>query len=355
MPYDLSTTSAADVSNGAAVVRAAGGLDTNTKFVDREMVENALEIIEKQHEKKAKPRRRLWAEQGAAAFLLKGKKQGRVSKCLKSIAYGKDGVNVEIYDERARFGNLMTCGNVWTCPVCSRNISRIRAREANAALAWARQEDEDGIRATPMMMTLTARHGRRDDLATLVRGQLDAKKMMFQSKRWRRIKPRLAGFIIAFEITWGKNGWHPHFHIICLVKTSSEKEALKILAMKSVWLHCLRSNGLSGSGHGFDLAGAAKAGSYIAKFGAADGIKTSDLVKRISDAKKSQDWTLADELTAQHCKKATRKPGAGRNPWELLEDYTHEDDKQAGALFIKFAEVFHGRQQLQWSRGLFAL
>ncbi|WP_170333184.1 protein rep [Ruegeria arenilitoris] len=341
------------VSDGGAGARAVGGLDSNTSFVDQKLVDEAYESLEKQHELRSEPRRRLWAEQRSAAYLLKGKKQGRVSKCLKSLAYGKDGVNVEIYDERARFGNLMTCGNVWTCPICSRNISRIRAREANKALAWARAKDSEGfINATPMMMTLTARHGRKDDLAVLVNGLLEAKRMMFQSKKWRKIKPRIAGFLIAFEITHGKNGWHPHFHIIFFVKTSSSKEAAKLLSMKALWLRCLRSQGLSGNGHGFDLAEGDKVGNYISKFGAADGFRTSDAVKRISDAKRAGNWDLASEITAQHRKKSTRKLGSGRNPWELLEDYTHEGDNQAGALFIEFAEVFHGKQQLQWSRGL---
>lgn len=182
----------------------------------------------------------------------------------------------------------------------------------------------------------------------------EKKKVMVQARRCVGFSGGpILGMLIAFEITHGKgNGWHPHFHIIFFVRTSSEKEARKALAMKSLWLRCLKANGLSGSGHGFKLSSAKEAGNYISKFGAADGIKTSDLVKRISEAKKSRDWTLASELTAQHRKKSTRKAGAGRNPWEFLEDYTHEDDKQAGALFIEFAEVFHGKQQLQWSQGL---
>ena len=61
-------------------------------------------------------------------------------------------------------------------------------------------------------------------------------------------------------------------------------------------------------------------------------------------------WGLAEELTKGQAKDGRK----GRSPRQLLEDYQN-GDKQAGALFARYVEAFHGRRQLYWSNGLRAL
>ena len=45
---------------------------------------------------------------------------------------------------------------------------------------------------------------------------------MSQDQHFRRIKKRLGieieGFIRAQEVTYGDNGWHPHFHMIVFTR-----------------------------------------------------------------------------------------------------------------------------------------
>jgi hypothetical protein len=451
----------------APQAREDGGeapLGRNTKFVGNDDYLQAMHALEKQEEKAFDSRRRNWVKHDAAARLLQGTKQDRVCTCSKSIAYGQHGVTCTVYDDKqAKWGGLVLCGNVWTCPFCSSIISNERGQEANKALEWSRRsvltlEDrtiiKERVMATPMMMTLTARHGRNDNLEELNAALLGAKKMMFQSEAWRALRVQLTrkpvylkeigtnafgqpiynettektempclvertrktrlesvldsitgrnvlkpdgspkmrkisvpaykvkvqkervtgwvrgsgkviGMIIAFEITHTANGgWHPHFHIVCFLDTATEKQGRKILTpLRKTWLRCLQAHGLHAKGEvGFSIDGAARVGSYVTKFGAATGIELSDQRKCLAEAKSREDWGLVQELTATHSKKS-KKPGAGVTPWELLEQYAFEDEevienrndltaKRCGALFVEFAQAFHGKQQLQWSPGL---
>ena len=84
---------------------------------------------------------------------------------------------------------------------------------------------------------------------------------------------------------------------------------------------------MSGTGAAFDVRGAADAGNYVAK------------------------WGAAEELALGERKKGR----LGRTPFQLLQDYAEGGDANAGALFTEFAKVFKGRRQLVWSRGLKAL
>ena len=59
-------------------------------------------------------------------------------------------------------------------------------------------------------------------------------------------------------------------------------------------------------------------------------------------------WSTLNELTGTQSKEGRRM---GRNPWQLLEA-AEAGDEQAGKLWLEFADAFHGRTQLRWSKGL---
>ena len=81
---------------------------------------------------------------------------------------------------------LQTCGSVWACPCCGARISETRRDEMNELLSWARAY---GYKV--MMLTLTARHGRDDDLSDLLDRMKDAKKRWARHRSYRRIKIRM--------------------------------------------------------------------------------------------------------------------------------------------------------------------
>lgn len=239
-------------------------------------------------------------------------------------------------DGRAFFNGLQTCGSVWVCPVCSAKISEVRRSELNAALAWAREAGH-----IPLMLTLTHRHGAGDDLSGQVKALKKAKQRLRQRKEWRFLRQHIVGTITATEVTQGVSGWHTHFHEIVLVRgrdgaeaatvAADEKKAVAIFArLASVWVACLRGVGLDGlEKRAWQVQGAASAGEYVAK------------------------WGAAEEVALGNKKQGRR---SGRTPWQILAAANPQDaDCEFSALFAEYATAFRGTRQLVWSPGLKAL
>jgi hypothetical protein len=246
----------------------------------------------------------------------------RVSKCLWAAASRPGGfVDVLRRDGRARFGNLQTCGSVWACPICSSRISEIRRQELNHALAWARSQV---VPVVPVMLTLTMRHTRADRLDDVLAVIKEAKRRFRQSKAWRRFKSSLVGSITATELTHGRNGWHPHFHELLFVSAASENDAVELVEeLRSEWRRSLEKFGFTAGRAGFDVRGAAAAGNYVSKFGAAEELA-------LSGAKKGREGQ--------------------RTPAQLLAAAADGDD-HAAALWAVYARAFRGKRQLVWSDG----
>ena len=136
---------------------------------------------------------------------------GRLNACYRSPRQ-KQG-NATLYHsqatERAFWHGLITCGQVWLCPVCAVKISSRRLQEIKVAL--------DDKRTNWMMMTFTIQHHRGNELSGLITDLNDAVRKLYQSRVWKDIKKdySLVGSISGFEIRYSqKSGWHPHRHII---------------------------------------------------------------------------------------------------------------------------------------------
>lgn len=259
-----------------------------------------------------------------AAGLLAGK--ARVGLCRWSVVSKSAGVDMVASSygdgrgDRVHYEGLQTCGSVWACPCCGARISETRRDEMNQLLAWARVQGYKVV-----MLTLTARHGRDDDLADLLDRMKDAKQRWARHRAYARIKPRMIGSVTATEVTGGgAHGWHPHFHVIVILDVDVD-----LTPLRDAWLASLRGAGLDGAGAAFQAQGADAAGNYITK------------------------WGAAEELTLSQRKKGRGR--TGRTPAQLLAASCDEADRQAGHLWAEYAMVFHGRRQLVWSRGLKAL
>jgi len=246
----------------------------------------------------------------------------RVNNCLWALTSNLSNVDVihNAQARKARFTNLQTCGSVWDCPCCSSSISEKRRVELNDLLVYARTN-----KFFPIMLTLTVKHNYADNLVNLLDSLKEAKRRMIQHKRYKKVKEKLIGTVTATEVTGGGvNGWHPHFHMILILKTSTEEEALALVkTLKQPWLVSLRAEGLEGSDAAFQVQNASAAGKYITKWGAAEELALS----------------------------GKKKGRAGRTPFQLLADYA-DDDSRAGFLFQEYSKAFKGRRQLVWSNGL---
>ena len=256
--------------------------------------------------------------QRTAAKLLPG---SRTANCLWAVASNAAGVDVihNMNEARSRYTGLQTCGSVWACPCCSHTISDGRRQELNDLLAWARSQGY-----VPVLMSLTARHTKAHRLPELLDSLKKAKERLGQRREWRTLP--LVGSVTATEVTGGgSHGWHPHFHTLMLVQAGTEAEAIELVErLRAPWLACLKAFGLDGAGAAFDAQGAASAGNYVAKWGAAE------------------ELALGDRKKGRH----------GRTPFQLLHDASETGDTLASELFVEYAKAFKGRRQLVWSRGL---
>lgn len=230
---------------------------------------------------------------------------------------------------RAYLSGTYRCDLRWVCPCCTIKKSEEGRKELNAALAQGRRT---GLR--PVMLTLTARHKRNTALKEFWRMLSKAMQGLIDSRTWKKMNDLhfSGGFAKTVEITHGKNGWHPHLHMVIMTNAPTEEAAINIVEdLRAEWLHQLDRHGLDGrskaaQARSFDVRGAATAGDYITK------------------------WGAAEEMTL-----AQTKVGAaeGRTPWQLLRDARTDDDEReqqrAAALWYEFVTEFKSVHQLQQS------
>ena len=266
-------------------------------------------------------RAQLFRYQRVAASILK---QQRVAHCLWSMADLATQVQVKRRHGSARFTGLQTCGSVWHCPCCSARISEVRRVELNDALAQARVL---GLRVA--LITLTARHSASDPLPELLDALKKAKRHWHDSRTYKGFKDAIRGTITATELTHGKNGWHPHFHVLMFYRSFGDP--IRTLSveptLRDQWLASLKACGLDGNGAAFRLDDADAAGNYVAKWGAAEEM-TLTAKKGGPDGGKTK----------------------GRHPFDFLR--TAAVSPADRALFFTYATAFKGRRQLQWTPGL---
>lgn len=329
---DLSDERPNHSSEDAVGLGASAPLGINTVTVDSDRAARA----------RIEARRELYADLRTASIILKTrvKKNHRTGKC-RWCAISSE-VELTLTDHggekrAAAFRGVAVCGGVWTCPVCAAVISRRRRDEMNVLLAWARAE---GL--VPVLLTLTARHGRADGLVELLGRMKEAKRRLRQRAEWRRLP--LEGSVTATEITHGQaNGWHPHFHELVLLRAASEAEALAMVApLGDAWRASLRAFGLDGAEAAFEAQGAGAAGNYVAKWGAAEELTLSD-AKRGGSARRDRRGRLIEP---------------GRTPRELLREVADAmaegDERRAERhrqLWLEYVAATSGkrRAQLQWT------
>lgn len=259
--------------------------------------------------------------------------------------------------DRAAFHKVQLCGSVWTCPTCSRKINMGRQKQIQRAYDLFQQTKHSDV----LMVTFTVPHGWSDKTATTLAMLKDADRAHMQ-KSWgyrtlvgysrtvKGVKVRVpsplayVGRVSATEITYGKNGAHPHLHQLWFFDRrlkSGEVESLRADLFK-VWRDACVAAGLPeprefapgspgrrGKPLGVDVRRALSAAEYLAKFG------------------NERTWGPEKEMASAHVKTSKK----GRSPFQLLYDAATGDDA-AGELFRDFAEATLGRHQLEFSHSL---
>lgn len=228
-------------------------------------------------------------------------------------------------DEDYSFGGLMHCGSVWVCPECASMITEYRRNELKIAHENALAQ---GLQVS--MLTLTVPHYAKDSLKDVLDGISSSLRKLKNRRAFKKVAKEigLVGDIRTLEVTYGENGWHPHFHI--LLFTKSVLNDLELISLQEnlllQWQSACVSSGLPlPNSHGLDLVNGAHASAYVTK------------------------WGIEEEMTKGHLKQGIKEGHV--SPFGLLDLYD-QGDENAGRKFQEFAKVFKGKRQLVWSKGL---
>ena len=270
-----------------------------------------------------KARRQRYALRNTVSRIL-GKKE-RAGRCgCKAVGAS---VSIVRKNNRAHLSGVETCGSIWACPVCAARISETRRQEVRLAISkhW-----EQGGRV--YMMAFTAPHHFGQDCKDLKDRISGSWKKLLAGDPWQRIKEQfgIEGYIRALEVTHGKNGWHPHLHVLFFTETSLTELEERDLEGRLFerWDRIVnRESGLNCNRAVFRLELCSTpdaAGDYVAK------------------------WGADSELTKLHTKDAK---GGGRSPWQLLK-LAKDGGHRSAYLFRQFYQAFKGARQLTWSKDL---
>jgi hypothetical protein len=218
--------------------------------------------------------------------------------CGLPMAHEDRPVEVALYHDpegghRVAFHGLMTCGSPWICPVCAPTLAEQRGEALAKTLEYFH-----GMGFRIVHAVLTVRHTRGEALADVFKALADAWRRMGKSRAFRPYWSGL-GYARAIEITFGKNGWHPHIHLALIVPPERDLYALRE-ALWEAWSGAVLEVGWAPSDRNayfYDIVENATDVSEVAHYVA-----------------KTTNWGIGAEITGGVRKKSTE----GLVPFQLL-------------------------------------
>lgn len=177
-------------------------------------------------------------------------KGSSVIGCGRWKAFGRSLVaEIKVEGDRAFMDGHFHCGCSWTCESCARQTVASNRSWLTDALFPALKKN--GL--TGSLVTLTLSHSYEVDWKIAV---TDLKKAFtLMDRRLAKIykKAGCIGKYKAFEVTVGRHGLHPHFHLLVTHDKQADTEALAD-AMRSAWLAAVEEVGAyCDPVHGFDF------------------------------------------------------------------------------------------------------
>ena len=279
---------------------------------------------------------RRYALQDTAGKLLPG---WRVASCMRQRI--DDLVKVIHHPEHgtASYGGVMTCGSVWTCPVCATRVAARRREEIERGAANWRAKGGGFL-----LVTFTLRHHKGQRLETLLETMNQGHRWARGGRVWQRLAREfgIRGAITSRETTIGGNGWHPHLHAIWFTDTTltTAQNMQLTQAMSERWIKALKKYGGDANKHN---------GFNIQVVNASDDSSFKQAIDY--PVKAAKQWSVVDELVKGGTKLAR---GESRNISQLL-GMAHLGDTDAGKLFREYAHATKGDNLVVWTPGLRAL
>lgn len=265
----------------------------------------------------------------------------RVRKCGRVTVRPTGTVDVRQSGEAVGYAGLATCGSVWACPRCSAKIQAVRRLELGALISTAAAE---GL--TVAFGTVTLRHRRGQSLEKLWDAVTQGYRSVSQARKVRRLRSSLSrlGYVRAFEVTHGDNGWHPHIHTIQLFEMPVTQSQLDELADAEfeVWRRQAKKRGL----------GAPVRERYELRKVTDASVAFSDyFAKGVYDPSVARSAkSIGFEMTSSMTKKGRGK--GSRTPWQVLEDFQATGDLDDWDVWEEYERTSKGKRALVWSPGL---
>lgn len=259
----------------------------------------------------------------------------------------------------AHYRGCQTCQKGRACPHCA-ETKAINDKELLEAMKNCHARTGGSV----LLVTLTNQHNVGDKLSDLIEGQKSAltklNKSLSNQDFFAEFGGRLA-VVRAWEITYGKNGWHPHFHFLYYMaddlverddkgKVLEEQPNLTMIrnSLSEEWRRACISAGLKAPSleHGVDVRDGSHADKYVGKYG--------DEIINMKGG-----WGSSDEMSKPHLKTDKKAPQSlaevmvsdkGVTPWQLLK-FAHEGCEKSGWLFVQYAYATYGTSQLYWYQG----
>lgn len=275
---------------------------------------------------------------GLRAALWKRSTLPRVRQC-GCTRRTRGGVGVRLRDGVGGFAGLVTCGSVWVCPVCSRKIAARRALEVGAVVAAAVAEGY-----TVVFVTLTLRHHLGQSLAGLWDAVSRCWGHVSHGRPWDSLRAStgLVGYMRAAEVTVGANGWHPHTHVLLIMRGGMTDDEITQACRTIIgrWTDHAVSIGLDSP---------ADVGQDWSRVSPNDVATVAEYMSKTS--KDADPTSIGLELTWTHSK-AARTAFSTRSMWEVLESAVEVGEASDVALWQEWERSSKGRRALSWSRGL---
>ena len=136
------------------------------------------------------------------------------------------------------------CKSIWVCPRDAPLIAFGRRFQIRSLIYTAKKEDDKEC----YLLTLTTCHDSTMALDDLLESLSGAMIRFWQDSVVKKLfSSNFVGRVTVCEIMYGKNGWHPHFHILLIGDKGLDLKALTNTFRKK-WLDMLKKECLSGLG-----------------------------------------------------------------------------------------------------------
>lgn len=155
-------------------------------------------------------------------------------KKLKQLLYcgtrnikigGQSGTHIISNGVQTRILGIKRCDNSWGCPVCTARVMRKHAQNIGAGITKLKE-----LNLVPIMITFTVFHTVQERASEVLQVLKETFSGFTKNAKWKRKKAdgtyytsggawnrfyteyNIEHHVKVMEVTYGKHGWHPHFH-----------------------------------------------------------------------------------------------------------------------------------------------